>query len=234
MAGTKDWWDKAQAIGSLLSGIAVPLVVFVAAHKADELQKLSDTSARERELTQADMSVRVAQANIIPPLIDGLLSTDPKRRKLAISAILIALPADGPRLVRELGEQTEDEDVRSYAANALDNRKEQLVTDLYASDKDRRKSAAQALASGYRNDPKLPEQIIERADANKDNADGVYNSVAVLNALSKNALASQRGKVESFLGKASTQGNKTAALAERVRTKLDAPDDLKLEPATAD
>lgn len=91
----------------------MPLVVFVAAEKADDSQQQSDASARERELTQADMSVRVAQANVIPPLIDGLLSTEPKRRKLAISAILIALPADGPRLVRELGEQTEDEDVRS-------------------------------------------------------------------------------------------------------------------------
>ena len=35
----KDWWDKAQAVGALLSGIAVPLVVFVAAEKADDLQK---------------------------------------------------------------------------------------------------------------------------------------------------------------------------------------------------
>jgi hypothetical protein len=228
----KDFWDKIQAIGALLSGVAVPLVLFVATEKADELQKasdasarerqqLADTSARERELTQGDTSVRVAQANVIPPLIDGLLSTDPKRRKLAISAILIALPADGPNLVRELGTQSEDADVKSYAAGALKNRKDELVSELYANDPDTRRIAARALVDGWRNDPGLAQHLIDHADANKDNPNGVYNSVVVLGGLSQNALAPHREKVESFLTTASTQGTKTAEQAQRVKKRLD-------------
>jgi hypothetical protein len=227
----KDVWDRIQAIGALLSGIAVPLVLFVATEKADQLQKasdasarerqqLSDASTRERELSQGDTAVRVAQANVIPPLIDGLLSTDPKRRKLAISAILIALPVDGPNLVRELGAQSEDADVKSYAAVALKDRKDQLVSDLYANDADTRRVAARALVDGWRNDTSLAPRLIDHADANKDNPNGVYNSVVVLGGLSPTALAPHRDKVESFLATASNQGAKTAEQAQRVKKTL--------------
>ncbi|HEY6876919.1 MAG TPA: hypothetical protein VI299_02825 [Polyangiales bacterium] len=233
MSEQKDFWDKLQAIGSLLSGIALPLILAVAAHKADELQrsaqagaerlqKAADERARERELAQGDTSLRIAQANTIPPLIDGLLSADPKRRKLAITAVLIALPADGPQLVRELGMQVEDEDVRSYAANALKDRKDQLVAELYAPDADVRKTAAKALVDGWRKDPELAKTLVERAKTHKDNQNGVYNSVVVLGGLSKAALEPNRPELEKLVQAAATQGPSTAAQAERLQARLHA------------
>src|SRR6202008_4156312 len=172
-------WDKMQAIGSLLSGIAVPVILFVAANKVElaqkaaaaadvEREKNASERARERELAISEISVRVSQASVIPPLIDGLLSPDLQRRKLAISAVLIALPEDGPKLVREISTDAPDEAVRTYASSALRNRKDQLVTELYADDADTRKDAARALVQGWRNDPELPKRIIEQAETNKD------------------------------------------------------------------
>jgi hypothetical protein len=223
----KDSWDKVQAIGTILSGIAVPVLLFMLAQKADVLQKAAgdaarerDAAARDRELAQGEVSVRVAQANIIPPLIDGLLSSDPQRRRLATSAILIALPEDGPRLVRELGAQATDAEVRSYATTALKNRKEQLVTDLYAPEAATRTTAARALVQGWNNDPDLAKHLVDYADANKGNKDGVYNSVVVLGSLSKTALDPHKQNVESFLQSAAQQGTNTAAQVERVKSKL--------------
>lgn len=232
MAGAgKDVWDKMQAIGSLLSGVAVPVILFIAAQKVEQLQKaaakdalereqLASDRARERELAISEISVRVSQASVIPPLIDGLLSTDVQRRKLAISAVLIALPEDGPKLVREISTEAPDQEVRSYASSALQSRKDQLVGELYADDADARKGAARALSEGWRNDPDLAKRIIDQADANKDNPTGVYNSVAVLAAMSPQALVQHKARVETFVSHAAAQGDKTAAQAERVKTKL--------------
>jgi hypothetical protein len=230
----KDIWDKMQAIGSLLSGIAVPVILFVAAQKVEELQKaaakeamereqLATERARERELAISEISVRVSQASVIPPLIDGLLSTDVQRRKLAISAVLIALPEDGPKLVREISTEAPDQEVRTYASSALQSRKDHLVGELYAEDADARKGAARALAEGWRNDPDLAKRIVDQADANKDDPNGVYNSVAVLAAMSPQALAQHKARVETFVRNAAAQGDKTAAQAERVKTKLAPP-----------
>jgi hypothetical protein len=231
-----------QAIGALLSGVAVPVILFVAAQKAEQLQKASAKSAlerdrvasenaRERELAIAEISARVAQASVIPPLIDGLLSNDVQRRKLAISAILIALPQDGPNLVREIGTEAEEKAVQDYAAGALKHRKKQLVANLYAEDADTRKTAARALVDGWRDDPELPALVVEQAHANPKDETGVYNSVVVLAGLSSKALESNRARVESFVSSASAQGAKTAAQAERVKTKLGPRDG---PPAAAD
>lgn len=246
VASEKDSWDKIQAVGALLSGIAIPLLLFFASYKADalrkaadqsarelqqqaeasalKLQREADESARERALTQGDMSLRVSQASIIPPLIDGLLSADAKKRKLAISAILIALPVDGPKLVQELGAQSEDADVKSYAQKALSDRKEKLVADLYASDASTRTTAASALVTGWKNDGDIAKRVIDSAQRQPGNETGVYNSVVVLNGLSRNALAPHKSEVETFLKSASQQGAKTASQAQRVEAKLRAPE----------
>jgi len=242
----KDGWDKAQAVGSLLSGVAIPLLLAFASYKADalqktaddnaralqsqaeesalELQREADDSARERSLAQGDMTLRVAQAGLIPPLIDGLLSPDAKKRKLAISAILIALPVDGPKLVQDLGAQSEDTDVKSYAENALNERKEKLVADLYTGDENASTTAARALVTGWKNDGDVAKRVIARAQKQPENKAGVYNSMLVLNGLSQTALAQNRRELEPLLkAAASQQGSKTATQAERVEAKLRNP-----------
>jgi vacuolar-type H+-ATPase subunit H len=195
-----------------------------AEESALKLQREADDSARERGLAQGDMTLRVAQASIIPPLIDGLLSTDIKKRKLAISAVLIALPVDGPKLVQDLGAQSEDDEVKSYAEKALNERKEKLVADLYAGDEGASTTAARALVSGWKNDGDVAKRLITKAQKQPENKTGVYNSILVLDGLSRSALAQNQRELEPLLkAAASQQGTKTAIQAERVEAKLHAP-----------
>lgn len=51
--------------------------------------------------TVARINTRVRQANLVKSFMDALLSAEPRKRKLAIEAMLISLPEDGPRLAPE-------------------------------------------------------------------------------------------------------------------------------------
>jgi hypothetical protein len=45
------------------------------------------------------ISARVGQAQLVSSFMDALLSDDARRRNLAVEAVLIVLPEDGPKLV---------------------------------------------------------------------------------------------------------------------------------------
>ena len=161
-SSSKDSWDKVQAIGTILSGSPCrcccsswPRRQRASKGCRRKRPRTGGRCARTRDRTRRDLRARGAGQRD-PTAHRRPVSSDPQRRRLAISAILIALPEDGPRLVREIGAQAADADVRSYATSALKNRKEQLVGDLYAPEAATRTTAARALVQGWRNDPTSP------------------------------------------------------------------------------
>jgi hypothetical protein len=224
MAGDaqKDGWDRLTALSSIITplvvvalGVYLPIVFSQAQQQAEE-------NARDRELDAAEVGARATKAGVIPPLLDALLSTDPNRRKIAISALLIALPEEGPQLVREisLAEKNPSESVGDHATSALAARREDLVNDLFAPNAGTRQQAAQSLVQGYRDDPQVAQDIVKKAEAEPHNTDGVYNSTVLLGTLPTKTLAAERPKVERFLLTAEKQGPRTQQAAITVRQKL--------------
>jgi hypothetical protein len=205
----KDKWDVMTAVGTLIGSLGIPILVvwlgWWLPAKAAQAQQAADALGRERELAATEVSARVAKATVIPALMDGLLSTEAPRRKMAIFAILIALPAEGPDLIRQLELTADSEQVRVEAATALRERQVQLVNGVFAKDPSLRLRSQQALIDGYHADPEMARNLVARAQAPGVSEEAVQSATAVVGALSEGAVAPNRQTVDRFLGSAAVQ-----------------------------
>ena len=209
----KDFWDVLSAIG----GLATPLVV---AGLGIYLPYRLNEAQRQRDLIAAESSLRVAKANIIPPLMDALLSNDAARRQLAVSTLLIALPTEGPELARIVAASDPSQEVKQYASASLDRRRQALLIDLFSADSQTRIEAARALIAGWREDGTVVQELIRYAEEHRDNPNGVYNTVIVLGGLSPAATMGHRDAILRFAEWAQRQGRKTKSAVEELTAKL--------------
>jgi hypothetical protein len=217
----KDGWDVFQILAGLLipASIAIAGYQYSSSMKDAEIQS-SDLQA-QRQAQIAAASARVSQAGVVSSFLDALLSDNPVRRKLAVQAVMIALPEDGPNLVKIVSETDADPQVKLYADNSLERRRKTLVSQLYSDNATDRTVAADQLTRGWKNDPKLVDALAAAAQTSPTNANGVYNSVVVMQTLDPDLVRSRSAAVKPFLDLAKTNGEKTRLQAERLRVVLD-------------
>lgn len=212
-APRKDLWDRLTALATIL----VPAAIALAGHFIAQGLKQAEISSEERRAEQshviAEANTKIAQASLINTMMKSLTSTNPQERKLAVVAVLIALPEQGPILVQTIAQSDEDKTVQAAARNSLETRVNTLIRQLFSADPRERISAAQDLVQGWRNDPSVVLDLTTFAMQNKDNANGVYNSVVVLNEFSLRALQARKAEVLKFVDVAKATGARTAAVA---------------------
>ncbi len=115
----KDPWDKFQILAALLIPATIALVGSMVSTSLKEAEIASAQKAAAGQEAVARVNARVGQASLVKSFMDALLSEEPRTRKLAIEAILIALPEDGPRLVKMVEETDPNAEVRIVAVSAL-------------------------------------------------------------------------------------------------------------------
>ena len=217
----KDLWDRIAALAAIL----VPAAIALAGHFVAQGLKQAEISSEERRAEQsrviAEANTKIAQANLINAMMKSLTSENPQERKLAVEAVLIALPEQGPVLVRTVAESDKDEMVQTAARNSLEQRIGTLIRDLYTDNAQVRIGAAQDIIQGWRNEPSVVQALVEFATKNMDNSNGVYNTVVVLSELSPRTLQAHKEDVLNFLEIAKATGPKTAAAVNMLRTRLD-------------
>jgi hypothetical protein len=216
----KDVWDRLTAIAMIL----VPAAIALAGHFVAQGLKQAEINSEERRAQQshiiADANTKIAQANLINTMMKFLTSTNPQERKLAVEAVLIALPEQGPFFVRTIAQSDEDKTVQAAARSSLEQRVGTLIQDLFADDSHVRIGAAQDLIQGWRNEPNVVQALLEFATTNTKNSDGVFNTVVVLNEFSQSALQAYKQEVLNFLKIAKKIGPKTEAKAAALVTRL--------------
>ncbi|MFZ5759541.1 MAG: hypothetical protein ACOY32_07925 [Thermodesulfobacteriota bacterium] len=216
----KDTWDRLTALATIL----VPAAIALAGHFVAQGLKQAQISSEERRAEQshiiAEANTKIAQANLISTMMKSLTSANPQERKLAVEAVLIALPEQGSVLVRTIAQSDEDKTVQAAARSSLEQRVSTLIRDLFADDARIRIGAAQDLIQGWRTDPNVVQALVEFAAQNRDNSNGVYNTVVVLNEFSPRALQTHKQEVLNFLEVAKTTGSKTAAKATALGTRV--------------
>src|SRR5215475_10378061 len=118
----KDVWDRVTALSTIL----VPAAIALAGYFISEGLKQAEISneAKRAEQTQAIAlaNTKIAQATLVNTLMKSLTSSNPQERKLAVEAVLIALPEEGPALVRPIAQSDEDKTVQAAAKTSLDQR----------------------------------------------------------------------------------------------------------------
>jgi hypothetical protein len=214
ISNKKDIWDRIATIATIL----VPAAIALAGHFVAQGLKQAEIISEER---RAESSMKIAQANLINTMIKSLISDKTQERKLAVEAVLIALPPNqGPNLARIVMQSDDDGNVKSAAKDSLEQRRDTLISSLFSDNPRSRTSAAKDLVHGWPNDQEAVSKLINFATQNKDNDNGVYNTVVVLKDFSKRALEPHKKEVQGFIEEAKKKGPKTKEQAEGLSIRL--------------
>jgi hypothetical protein len=208
---TKDAWDRITSLATIL----IPGAIALAGHFIGQGIKEAEISSQEKRAAQdrtlARENMRIAQAGLINTLMKSLTSQNAQERKLAVQAVLIALPDEGPTLARTVAQTDEDRNVQAAAKASIDQRLDSLMQEMFSADAPTRKAAAQQLVQGWRTDSSAAQAIIAFAMAHATNENGIYNTVVVLADFSAAALSQNRSQVVAFAELAKKSGPNTAA-----------------------
>lgn len=187
----KDWLDIVQILGSILLPVAIAFVgwryttsIENAKIKSDntiqqlEIQLNEQQREFDKKITQAN--AKINQANLVSSFLEPLVSKHKVKQKLAIEAVIIALPEHGAKLVKIIQDNDTSTEVTKFATKSLKTHKKQLVKDFFSDEEEKRKSAYSMLASNYKNDPEVIAKIIANSKTNTFNQGAISNVVLYL------------------------------------------------------
>jgi hypothetical protein len=216
----KDIWDRFSQIGPILITLAVAAGGWV----VTDMMKRMDVNATQRQMVIQEntsrMSTRVSQAQLVSTFLAPLLGNDPDAQKLAIKALLIALPEEGPDLVQTLSSTTNDAEIQQFAQAALDDRRANLVDELFSADDDLRSSAQIELAHGWVRDPQLVDDVLKAARQDMDNHAAINAALSVLYSMDEDLLNQHQSDIASLLAEGKGWDAATKTIAEQLRSKM--------------
>jgi hypothetical protein len=219
-ATKKDIWDRFSQIGPILITLAVAAGGWV----VTDMMKRMDVTAAQRQIIMQEntsrMTTRVSQAQLVSTFLNPLLGDDPDAQKLAIKALLIALPEEGPDLVQTLSSTTDSTEIQQFAQAALDDGRSNLVDELFSTDDDLRSGAQVELSHGWVRDPQLVSDLLTAADQNADNIPAINAAISVLYSMDVDLLAQHKPDIETLLSNSRGWDEATKHVAEQLRTKL--------------
>jgi hypothetical protein len=216
----KDAWDRITALATILVPAAIALAGFFISQGLKQAEISSEERRAEQTRAISEANTKISQESLINAMMKSLTSSNPRERKLAVEAVLIALPDQGPVLVRIIAQSDEDKTVQAAARDSLEQRVSALIRELFSEDKPVRIGAAQDLIKGWRDEPKVVLALVEFATKNRENSNGVYNTVVVLNEFSSRSLQAHKQKVLDFIEVAKATGSKTEAKATALLKRL--------------
>jgi len=216
----RDFWDKFQIVASLL----IPASITVAGYLYSEAAKQAEITSGERIAAQQQITsqtqVRIGQAQLVSTLMEALLSDNSQRQHLAIEAVLVALPEDGPRLVAIVSQDKSRPQTQAAALSSLDQRRSRLIQDSFSDDKPTRIRATTELVQGWQADDKLVPQLLAAARQNKSNPSGVINTLVILENVRPGVLIPYQDEVKSLLNSVRSMGPQTETHVRQVEARF--------------
>lgn len=228
----KDFWDVFQ----IITGILVPFAIAYAAHVFSTSQQQLELDAQERqaEVQQkisnsqfefqkeiSTINAKVGQSSLISDYFDALLSKDPRKQQLAIDAVLIALPVEGPRLVKTIKDTETSSPLATYANKSFNNRRSQLVRSLFSASREQRIAAYNNLVAGWTQDPEVVSELLDLSSKEISNENGIYNAVVTLLAMDKEVILKYKTEINAFCATARNNGPKTLEQVIKLKAIMD-------------
>ncbi len=219
----KDAWDVLQIVGSALIPVAIAAGGWFYSEASSRAQIENARQQHERDAEIAASEARVRQAGLLKDFLDALTGPDVAKQRVAIQAVLLALPQDGPKLVRELSQSSADSGVAQYARESLQDRRDVLIRQLFAPTSEERRAASAVLVEGWRDNPVMLGRLLAYARQHAGDANGLFNTLGVLTQVSAASLVARRPDVEAFLADAAASpvaGPQIRGLVGEVRARL--------------
>ena len=227
---------KRELLEILLKAL-LPVTIAFAAHHVSKVvgrahiaaaEKLKERDvASARELKERDVAVsmqhsRAQQAGVVNTFMQALLSENTRHRQQAIKAVLIALPQDGPNLVDAIRATEAGSPIAQYAADALTQRRDDLIHGLFADSATVSIEASNGLVQGWRSRPDIVPVLLDSANRHTGNLQALHNTLGVLDALDPDVIRADANAVRDFAERASAGPNRVeiGKLARRVMGKL--------------
>ncbi len=226
--------DKSKNSGfekmiKLLSAALIPLAIALAGHLFGKQLKDADIASQEsRSNAELDFqkiknvsAEKQQKAEMILKFMSELSSADPLRKQIALQAISIALPEEGPRFVEIVLKNETDPQVQQKAKEIYQDASQKLIDSMFSNDKDQRIQATGSLLNSYSNNIDIYKRIIDRAKTDS-NADGVFNSTLVLANASKQNLAALHPELQTLNSVLEQKGftKSRASLQNKVISKM--------------
>jgi len=111
----KDHWDKLSIILSALIPLSIALVGGFFSYSFKHAESLNSAS----QIEIARINAKVEQAKLIGQFLESLTSKDESIRKIAIKAVLLALPQEGKEIVSVISQTDKSKDVKRFAEKQL-------------------------------------------------------------------------------------------------------------------
>lgn len=223
------WLDTAAKVGGILSPVVLLFLGFYLQQPLRELERATE----DRRLELAQTSSKIEQVKIIASFLDALAGTDERKKVIAIQALLIALPEEGPQLVRQISGEGESVQsgggggsvgplqnggaVAAAATDALTTRRQALINGLYSSDKATRLASFSDLQKGFGSDTAALTTLLEVAPRRLEQADGTINALVFMKVYSGDRPSEQIvEQIKAFANSARANGRQTAGHAQEV------------------
>jgi hypothetical protein len=200
----KDFWIK------LISSVLLPLAIalsgywFTQAIKSQELRSTAqearlhdslDNAHFQENLKLSLQTQRLENYKFITPMLEILAGSDPKRKTYATGVVLAIMPEEGPQLLN-----MDPASSAKYQATLTD-RKDLLVVNLFSEDASIRTTSANDIMVNWYKTFDIADSLINYAGAHMDNANGIYNTIIVLQNMSGQVLKVKKQPIQAFLQK---------------------------------
>lgn len=217
----RDSWDIFQIFASLLIPASITFAGYLYSEGAKQAEIMSSERIAAQQQATTQIQVRIGQAQLVSTFMDALLSSDkPQRQRLAIEAVLVALPRDGPRLVAIVSQDKSSPQIQAAALSSLDQRRSRLIQDCFSNDKPTRIRATTELLEGWQADQMLVPELLTATRQNISNSSGAINALVILENVSAGILVSHQDDVKSLLNSLRSAGPQTEAHVRQVESRL--------------
>jgi hypothetical protein len=215
-------------------GIAISVAqVSSASIERRSVQRLAELRFGEERAAaaiNADRQWRMTLLDIVSKNFDRIVSQDPEHRDVIRAALNTALTdslaqrvfsgfATATKGEVSVGWQNATRDVEARIDDRQ-RRASQLIASLFAADAPARTAAGAEIIRGWRSSPEFAAQMIAYARQHRDNGNGIFNVVAMLDNMETATLRSIRGPVLGFLQEAEANGERTRQLSRQVQRRL--------------
>lgn len=200
---SKSGYDRIMQFASV---ILIPLSIALAGHLFGIQMKNAELKSQEKrfesehnlELAKQDANWRITKSELVYKFMDLLTSADEIKRKVAVEAILIALPEDGPRIAQLIAQNDPNNEVKNSASNSIKKQILIIINEIYSENKDIRLDGTNKAISGWLNNDNFITSIISRALSDMANADGVWNTIIYLENIAPEFLRNHKDELENL------------------------------------
>lgn len=201
----KDWRETVK----IITPIAIPLIISIATlwfqsnynHSQLQLQRMKDSTqlvlqqrndSNQRRI--ANINAQLGQSALIKDFLPLITSENALERNVAYEAILYAVPGPGKRML-DLRIKYGTKEERKNLTEAVDNRRDEVVNNLFSYDKGIRLLADNELSLNWLNDILIIGKLINKAsncykllETGFDCQQGPYNALVALTYFSRDNL----------------------------------------------